>query len=108
MDKCPDSFGAHPASYFMGMGGRAFRCGVKWLWSEADHSSSSSTEVRNAWSCTSSPQNVFVVRKVKILPVQMVRFLKLLSNHLLTLQVSMQKKVIALCFNYMWITEVNT
>jgi len=46
--KCPDNFGAHPASYFMGMGGRAFRCGVKRLWPEADHSSSTSTEVKNA------------------------------------------------------------
>ena len=85
--KCPGSFGSHPASYFMVMGGRVFRCGVKWLWLEAGHSSSSSAEVKNAWICTFTPQNVFILRIVIILPVQM----KLLSNHLLTLQVIMQK-----------------
>jgi len=84
--KCPDSFGAHPASYFMDMGRRAFRCGVKRLWPEADRSSSSSADVKDAWNCTPTPQNVFIVCKAMLLPVQMASFLnKLLSNHLLTL-----------------------
>jgi hypothetical protein len=34
---------------------------VKRPWREADHSSLSSPEVKNAWSCTSAPQYVFIV-----------------------------------------------
>jgi hypothetical protein len=50
-----------------------------------------------------------MVCKEIILPVEMARFLnKLLSSHLLTLQVSTQKQVIALNFNYIWITELST
>jgi hypothetical protein len=35
--------------------------GVKWLGREADYSPPSSAEVKNAWSCTSTPQYVFMV-----------------------------------------------
>jgi hypothetical protein len=35
--------------------------GVKWPGCEADHSPPSSAEVKNAWSCTSTPQYVFMV-----------------------------------------------
>ena len=34
--------------------------GVKWLWSEADHSPASSVEVKNAWSYTWNPSHVFM------------------------------------------------
>jgi hypothetical protein len=33
----------------------AFFLGIKWPGREADHSSPSSAEVKNAWSCTSTP-----------------------------------------------------
>jgi hypothetical protein len=42
--------GSHPASYPMGI--RALSLGVKRREGEADHSPSSSTEVKNAWSWT--------------------------------------------------------
>jgi hypothetical protein len=45
--------GAHTASYPMGKGG-SFPGG------EADHSPPSSAEVKNAWSCISPPQYVFM------------------------------------------------
>jgi hypothetical protein len=48
--------GAHPASYSMHTGG-SFH-GVKWP-GRADHSLQSSTEVKNAWSYTSTPPYVF-------------------------------------------------
>jgi hypothetical protein len=35
--------------------------GVKWLGHEADHSPLSSAEVKNVWSCTSTPQYMFMV-----------------------------------------------
>jgi hypothetical protein len=51
---CTDQLWAHPASYPMVMG--ALSLGVKCLKHEADdHSPPSSAEVRNVWSCTSSP-----------------------------------------------------
>jgi hypothetical protein len=34
--------------------------GVKWPGCEADHLPSSSTKVKNAWSCTSTPSYVFM------------------------------------------------
>jgi len=46
--------GAHPASYQMGTRS-SFPGG------EADHSPPSGAEVRNAWSCTSTPQYSFIV-----------------------------------------------
>jgi hypothetical protein len=45
--------GAHPASYPMDTG--AFSLAVKRPGREADHSPPSSAEVKNAWSCTSTP-----------------------------------------------------
>jgi hypothetical protein len=45
--------GAHPVSYPMGTGGSFL--GVKRPGREADHSPSSSAEVKNAWSYTSTP-----------------------------------------------------
>jgi hypothetical protein len=45
--------GAHPASYRMGT--RGFFLGVKRPARETDHSPPSSAEVKNAWSCTSTP-----------------------------------------------------
>jgi hypothetical protein len=39
----------------------ALSLGVKWLGCEADHSPPSSTEVKNVWSYTSTPQYVFMV-----------------------------------------------
>jgi hypothetical protein len=45
--------GTHPASY--SMGNRGFFLGVKQPGREADHSPSSSAEVKNAWSYTSIP-----------------------------------------------------
>jgi hypothetical protein len=38
----------------------ALSLGIKWPWREADHSPPSSAEVKNAWSCTSNPQYVFM------------------------------------------------
>jgi hypothetical protein len=45
--------GTHPGSYSVGTGGTF--PGVKRLGREADHSSPSSAEVKNAWSYTSTP-----------------------------------------------------
>jgi len=45
--------GAHPALYPMGAGG--YFSGVKWTRREAEQSSPSSAEVKNAWSYTSTP-----------------------------------------------------
>jgi hypothetical protein len=53
-----NSSGAHPASYPMGT--RALFLGVKQLGCEADHSPPSSAEVKNVWSCTSTPQYAFM------------------------------------------------
>jgi len=36
--------------------------GLKWLEREDDHSKPSSTDVKNAWSCASIPQYVFMAR----------------------------------------------
>jgi len=44
------SSGAHSYSSVLG----ALTQGVKWLGCEADHSHSSSAEVKNVWSCTST------------------------------------------------------
>jgi hypothetical protein len=46
--------GAHPASYPMGTRG-LFPLGIKRPGREADHSTPSSVEVKNAWSYTSTP-----------------------------------------------------
>jgi hypothetical protein len=45
--------GTHPASYAMGT--RVISSGEKRPRHEADHSPPSSAEVKNAWSCTSTP-----------------------------------------------------
>jgi hypothetical protein len=45
--------GAHPASFLMRSRGSFSR--VKRSGDEADHSPPSSAEVKNAWSCTSTP-----------------------------------------------------
>jgi hypothetical protein len=45
-------FGAHPASYAVGI--RGSFPGVKWPEREAEHSPPSSAKVKNAWSCTST------------------------------------------------------
>jgi len=37
---------------------------VKWSGREADHSSPSSTKIKNAWSCTSTPPYVFVQERL--------------------------------------------
>jgi hypothetical protein len=50
--------GAHPASYHIGTG--VLSQGLKRLEREADHSAPSSTETKNAWNYTSSPQYVFM------------------------------------------------
>jgi hypothetical protein len=50
--------GAYPASCPMGT--RDSFPGVKWQGREADNSPSSSAEVQNAWSYTSTPQYVFM------------------------------------------------
>jgi hypothetical protein len=52
--------GAHPASYPMGTGGGALSLGVKRPGREADHSPPSSSDVKNAWSYTSTPQYCFM------------------------------------------------
>jgi hypothetical protein len=51
--------GVHPASIQWVLG--AISPGVKRPGREADHSHPSSSEVRNAWSYTSTPQYVFMV-----------------------------------------------
>jgi hypothetical protein len=51
--------GAHPASYPKGTAG-LFLPRVRRSGREADHSSSSSTEVKNVWSYTYIPQQVFM------------------------------------------------
>jgi hypothetical protein len=51
---------AHPASYPLGIRGFFPGGGVKRPGSEADHSSPSTAEVRNAWSYTSTPQYAFM------------------------------------------------
>jgi hypothetical protein len=51
--------GAYPVSYPMGT--RSSFPGVKRPGREADHSPPSNSEVKNAWSCTSAPQYVFMV-----------------------------------------------
>jgi len=38
-----------------------FSLGVKWLGREADHPNPSSAEVKNAWTCNSTPPYVFMV-----------------------------------------------
>jgi hypothetical protein len=38
----------------------ALSLGVKWLGHETDHSPPYSAEVKNAWSCTSTPQYIFM------------------------------------------------
>jgi hypothetical protein len=48
----------HPASYPMGTG--ALSLGVKRQGREADHLPPSSAEVKNEWSCTSTPQYAFM------------------------------------------------
>jgi hypothetical protein len=45
--------GAHPASHPMGSG--ALSLWIKWPGSEADHSTPSNAEVKNAWSYASTP-----------------------------------------------------
>jgi hypothetical protein len=52
--------GAHPASYPMVKVLRTLSLRVKRLGCEAGHSPPSSAEVKNAWSCTSTPQYVFM------------------------------------------------
>jgi len=42
------------------MGAGLFSPGLKWPWREPDHSTPSSTEVKNAWSYTSTPQYAFM------------------------------------------------
>jgi hypothetical protein len=44
------------------MGTGALSLGVKRPGREADHSHASSVEVKNAWSCTSTPPDVFQAR----------------------------------------------
>jgi hypothetical protein len=53
--------GVHPASYPMGTR-VALSLGVKRPGREADHSHSSSAEVKNAWSYTSTPQYAFMAQ----------------------------------------------
>jgi hypothetical protein len=53
--------GAHPASYPTGIGSLF---GVKRPEREADHSSPSSTEIKNVWRYTSTPPYVFMTRYV--------------------------------------------
>jgi hypothetical protein len=50
--------GAHLASYPVGAG--ALSLGVKRPGHEADYSSTSSVEVKDAWSCTFTPQYAFM------------------------------------------------
>jgi len=51
--------GAHPASYIQWVHGFHYP-GVKRLGREDDHSHPFTTEVKNAWSYTSTPQYVFM------------------------------------------------
>jgi hypothetical protein len=55
----PDRLWGSPCLLPNGYGG-LFPLGVKRPGSEADHSPPSSTEVKNAWSYTSTPQHVFI------------------------------------------------
>jgi hypothetical protein len=50
--------GAQPVSYPMGTG--ALSLGLKRPGREADHSPTSSAEIKNAWSYTALPQHAFV------------------------------------------------
>jgi hypothetical protein len=43
--------------------------GIKWLWPEANHLSSSNAEVKNKWNCTSAPSYALVVCTGTALPV---------------------------------------
>jgi len=52
------SSGAHPVSYAMGASCSFPR--VKWPGCENDHAPPYSTEVKNEWSFTSTPQYVFM------------------------------------------------
>jgi hypothetical protein len=71
--------GAHPASYPMGTGEELSSPRVKWLGLEADQSSPSSAEVKNAWSYTSSP---FVhVHGVMLTELQGHPYLQALQSH---------------------------
>jgi len=47
--------GAHPPSYIMGSGGRVISPGIKFFVYEADHSQTSSAEIKNAWSYSCTP-----------------------------------------------------
>jgi hypothetical protein len=49
----------HPASYAMGTGGSFSE--VKRPWGEADHSPSTSAEVKKTWVYTSTPPHVFML-----------------------------------------------
>jgi hypothetical protein len=51
--------GAHPASFPRGI--RGSYPGNKAAGREADHSPQSSAEVKNAWSCISTPQYIYTV-----------------------------------------------
>jgi hypothetical protein len=59
--------GAHPASYPIAP--EFLSLGIKRLGREADHSPPSNSEIKNAWSYSSTPQNVFMawcsVKKVQ-------------------------------------------
>jgi hypothetical protein len=55
---CPYRLVAHPTSYPMNTG--VISQGLKRPRREADHSPPSSAEVKNAWSCTSTHQYVFM------------------------------------------------
>jgi len=59
----------------------AFSLGVKRPVRVVEHSSPSSTEVKNAWSYTSNPQYAFMVwRSVKKVQGQLYLYLSLLTN----------------------------
>jgi hypothetical protein len=55
----PDCLWSSPASYAMGMG--VLSLGVKQLGQETDHSPPSTSEVKNAWSYTSTSLYVCMV-----------------------------------------------
>jgi hypothetical protein len=53
------ALGNHPAAYAMGIRG-VLSPGVKRRGHEADHSPPFSAQFKNAWSCTSTPQYIFM------------------------------------------------